>query len=211
MTDGETPSPNVSAGWYPDPDRPHSQRYWDGTSWTDQIAPLAESAAAIPTKATPAITWPKATSYLGAAAIIVGTIGPWATSALESIAGTSTDGKWCIFAGVLALVLLFVRRVILFNVLIGLAVGAEAIHRITKVNGYSVHALGQEIHPASVGWGLWVMLVGCAALIVGSWFYFDEVKSQRIEKKVDRELDLEDKVDRQLDAEGATENMETAE
>lgn len=27
------------AGWYPDPDGAATQRYWDGGSWTDQLAP----------------------------------------------------------------------------------------------------------------------------------------------------------------------------
>jgi hypothetical protein len=129
------PSPDVSSGWYPDPDRPHSQRYWDGNKWTDQIAPLASAEVLKPSKtATPAIIWPKATTFLGAAMIVIGTIGPWATTALESIAGTSTDGKWCIAAGVLALILLAAARVILFNILIALAVAAEAVHRISNVN-----------------------------------------------------------------------------
>jgi hypothetical protein len=29
------------AGWYRDPEQPQTQRYWDGTRWTDQRAPLA--------------------------------------------------------------------------------------------------------------------------------------------------------------------------
>jgi hypothetical protein len=191
MTDSEIPSANVPAGWYPDPDRPHSQRFWDGTAWTDQIAPMAETAGAVET-ARSAITWPKVTAFLGAAAIIIGTIGPWATSALESIAGTSTDGKWCLWVGILALILLAARRLVLLNVLIGLAAGVEGIYRISKVNSFSVHALGQTIHPASVGWGLWIMVAGCAALIIGSWFYFDEIKAQRNEEKAERELAASD-------------------
>jgi hypothetical protein len=199
MSDTSSPSPNVPPGWYPDPDRPQSQRYWNGTNWTDQIAPLPEPSATRQMKATPIITWPKAAVFIGVAAIIVGTLGPWGTTALESISGTSTDGKWCLFAGIAALVLLLARRLILFNILIALAVGAEGVSRISKVNSYSVHAFGQTVHPASVGWGLWVMVIGCAVLIVGSWFYTDEVKAQRIEEKVDRELDIEEKVDRKLD------------
>jgi hypothetical protein len=38
----EIPSPNVPAGWYPDPTQPGSQRYWDGNEWTDQLAPLPQ-------------------------------------------------------------------------------------------------------------------------------------------------------------------------
>jgi hypothetical protein len=29
----------VQPGWYPDPVVPHQQRYWNGSAWTDQIAP----------------------------------------------------------------------------------------------------------------------------------------------------------------------------
>jgi hypothetical protein len=94
-----------------------------------------------------------------------------------------TDGKWCLFAGIVAVVLLLVRRVILLNIIVGLVVGAEAIHRISKVNGYSVHAFGQTVHPASVGWGLWALVVGCACLIIGSWFYTDEVKAARVKER----------------------------
>lgn len=29
------------AGWYPDPDDPNTQRYFDGAAWTDQTMPTA--------------------------------------------------------------------------------------------------------------------------------------------------------------------------
>lgn len=35
-----TPPPNVPAGWYPDPDQVDTQRYWAGSEWTDQRAPM---------------------------------------------------------------------------------------------------------------------------------------------------------------------------
>jgi hypothetical protein len=28
-------------GWYPDPHNPSAQRYWDGTQWTENLAPAA--------------------------------------------------------------------------------------------------------------------------------------------------------------------------
>lgn len=34
------PPPKPSAGWYPDPDGAPTQRYFDGRTWTDQLAPL---------------------------------------------------------------------------------------------------------------------------------------------------------------------------
>ncbi|ORA25217.1 hypothetical protein BST13_33365 [Mycobacterium aquaticum] len=35
------PPPTPSAGWYPDPHGAQTQRYFDGHTWTDQIAPLS--------------------------------------------------------------------------------------------------------------------------------------------------------------------------
>lgn len=32
---------NVSPGWYPDSNTPGQQRYWDGTQWTEHVAPMA--------------------------------------------------------------------------------------------------------------------------------------------------------------------------
>ena len=32
---------HIPAGWYPNPQRPGQQQYWDGTAWTSAVAPLA--------------------------------------------------------------------------------------------------------------------------------------------------------------------------
>ena len=34
------PSGPTAAGWYPDPERAATQRYWDGSKWSDHIAPM---------------------------------------------------------------------------------------------------------------------------------------------------------------------------
>src|SRR3954452_19944965 len=31
---------STPAGWFPDPEDPSQQRYWDGTAWTDHRAPI---------------------------------------------------------------------------------------------------------------------------------------------------------------------------
>ena len=38
-------SPARKAGWYPDPERAHTLRYWDGDAWTDDRAPEVPSEA----------------------------------------------------------------------------------------------------------------------------------------------------------------------
>lgn len=50
---GDTPpimsEASAPAGWYPDPQMAHTQRYWDGAAWTDHRAPLTpQSAPAAP-------------------------------------------------------------------------------------------------------------------------------------------------------------------
>ncbi|MGA9360002.1 MAG: DUF2510 domain-containing protein, partial [Mycobacterium sp.] len=34
------PAPQPPPGWYPDPSGANTQRYFDGTKWTDQLAPF---------------------------------------------------------------------------------------------------------------------------------------------------------------------------
>jgi hypothetical protein len=48
VTDLQQDAPSVPpAGWYPDPVRPGSTRYWSGTGWTDQVnTPVTEAAVA---------------------------------------------------------------------------------------------------------------------------------------------------------------------
>lgn len=42
------------AGWYPDPENPGQQRYWDGAAWTENFAPTnAPAAPAAPTAKKP--------------------------------------------------------------------------------------------------------------------------------------------------------------
>ncbi|OBF21589.1 hypothetical protein A5727_08725 [Mycobacterium sp. ACS4331] len=36
----DLPPPAPAAGWYPDPNGNPTQRYFDGSKWTDQLAPL---------------------------------------------------------------------------------------------------------------------------------------------------------------------------
>ena len=36
-------APQPAAGWYPDPTARHEQRYWDGTTWTDQVTTAGQA------------------------------------------------------------------------------------------------------------------------------------------------------------------------
>jgi hypothetical protein len=44
---------STPAGWYPDPESPSQQRYWDGTRWTEHRAPLVSAPAPAPAAPVP--------------------------------------------------------------------------------------------------------------------------------------------------------------
>jgi hypothetical protein len=73
-TDGTNQAPPPPAGWYPDPSTPGTQRYWDGSRWTEHTAPLqaaptpASSAATIPGTPTLELAAAAATTEFGAPA-----------------------------------------------------------------------------------------------------------------------------------------------
>jgi Protein of unknown function (DUF2510) len=46
-------SPDVAAGWYPDPQTEGQLRYWDGSAWTEHVQPAGQPA---PTGTAPAGT-----------------------------------------------------------------------------------------------------------------------------------------------------------
>ncbi|HTL42324.1 MAG TPA: DUF2510 domain-containing protein [Pseudolysinimonas sp.] len=58
-----TDTQNVPAGWYPDPNAPGGQRWWDGTQWTEHVGepaaaqPFAAAAAPAGTKTSTVWIW----------------------------------------------------------------------------------------------------------------------------------------------------------
>ncbi len=88
MADQQTPP-----GWYPTPDG--TQRYWDGTKWTESVAPSAPTGAPpAPTKRGGALKWVLLAVGLvlvlgfGSCIAIVATAGNEVSKALDSV---STD------------------------------------------------------------------------------------------------------------------------
>jgi TM2 domain-containing membrane protein YozV len=57
-----------SPGWYPDPSGFPTQRYFDGTKWTDQLAPLS-------TPLQPQLPPPKSAAAAGLLQLFLGTFG----------------------------------------------------------------------------------------------------------------------------------------
>jgi TM2 domain-containing membrane protein YozV len=69
-----SPPPQPPPGWYPDPDGAPAQRYFDGTKWTDQLAPLSTPTAAYPSTRD-ALPAPKSAVAAGLLQLFFGTFG----------------------------------------------------------------------------------------------------------------------------------------
>lgn len=116
-------SPQVAPGWYPDPTDPSRVRWWDGSYWGQQTAPVGQSAAPAPEAVVvaPTATAPvePAPSYATSAPDHVQpapSVTPWPTAAPSiartgpSAPGAATDTIWiylAIIAGTLPMFTIF--------------------------------------------------------------------------------------------------------
>lgn len=110
-------------------------------------------------------------------AIVVGSLGPWATSLSFGVAGTEGDG-------VITLVLAAGAAAALFAIharggitkfgdrwlapVAGVGVLGIGIVDAMEVNGNEVEFMNTMVS-TGIGWGLWVVLLSAAALSVSSW------------------------------------------
>jgi TM2 domain-containing membrane protein YozV len=62
-------------GWYPDPNGAPAQRYFDGTKWTDQLAPLSTPMAANSSAIQGPVPPPRSAVVAGLLQLFLGTFG----------------------------------------------------------------------------------------------------------------------------------------
>jgi peptidoglycan/LPS O-acetylase OafA/YrhL len=180
-------------GWYPDPSGNGGQRYWDGSQWTDNFsgaatpgfpgtpaAPVAPAAYVAPATRAPA--GPLPTLWWGVPAafalLLLGAIGPWATVDIEvfgqsqsaSEGGLDSDGVITLILALIAGGLLLAWRAqrARWQAIVATVAGALslliAIVDIADVSGVDDKGIGS----VSVGWGLWLTLLGSIVLLVVS-------------------------------------------
>jgi len=175
---GQTP-----AGWYPDPSGSGQQRYWDGSQWTEHYTPGAGAPAAggYPAQAAPARpVGPPPNLWWGVPAVLalllIGCIGTWVKAEVEifgqtqssSKGGLEKDGSIVLFLTVVAGVFLVLWRaqrkrwMPIAAAAIGALCTLIAIIDIADVGNQKETALGS----VSVGWGLWLTLIGSIALTI---------------------------------------------
>lgn len=104
---------------------------------------------------------------LGFAAVIVGSIGPWATSPLSSASGFTGDGKITAVAAVIGIFLILRKaaRTATLMALVAAGVGIyDAIHINDRLR--TVRLFGAQID--HVGWGVYVVIGGSVIAAVAA-------------------------------------------
>ena len=120
---------SVVAGWYADPNGLPTERYWDGSTWTDQTRPPSAPAFPLPTRGQTTTMKPR--NGMGSAALTLGILGlflGWLFSLLAIIFGGVGVGRanrgeatnrgaalWGLWLGVIGLVLWVIIVVAIFG------------------------------------------------------------------------------------------------
>ena len=180
MTTTEGSAPQVPAGWYSDPDWPDTERYWDGEVWTDQrrqesahaptATPRSAAAPSVSSGSTQPAVWVAAVC---AGLVAIGSLSPWATTALVSQTGVSGGDGWLtIILAVLAAVALgfYVSeagpgRALGVAVCGGLAVLLGVVE-LVNFESQTTRIFGREADIISAGWGLYLVIAAGAGLVV---------------------------------------------
>ena len=178
MTVGQQP------GWYPDPWAQAAHRWWDGAEWTGQVGgppgpqPASPMAQAVPAQN---VTGPRWLVLGGSAGVALGSLLPWAEVTAPfigtvTVAGTDGDGVLTLFGAVVTALLALVgfgarrsRGALIGALVVALLVAAVAVIDMVDVTGRIADAEdGDVVIQASIGIGLWVVLLGALAAIVGT-------------------------------------------
>jgi hypothetical protein len=121
-----------------------------------------------PLALTKRLTWGVGSALL----LVIGSLGAWATFGPFSVAGTSGDGVITLIAGLVAGVLIVLRRFTVVTLLAGLVAVATAIYDTATISDS-----GNEFFSASVGWGL--ILADLAAVSLIAWAVAELVARRR--------------------------------
>jgi Protein of unknown function (DUF2510) len=154
--------------WYPDPEQPHTLRYWDGKGWTEQRAPNQGSRSGGPPSEV-------IFGFVAAGLMIIGAIGPWVDAVFVTVGGLNGDGLIVLLAAVAGLMCLayagsskagLLGPIAVVVMLAGLVGAATSIYDLTQILGTKAELFGEDITIASPGWGLWLSAGASVALIV---------------------------------------------
>lgn len=164
-----------ASGWYADPEMTDTQRYWDGSQWTEHRAPGSpdNSRSALPSE-----IW----FGVGACVLmIVGAAGPWVNAGFITVGGLNGDGLIVLGAAVAGFAgCAFAAQqrqrspggAAVWTLLAGLAGAATAIYDLVQIYGEKAELLGETVRIGAPGWGLWLAAAASMALCVSAVTFF---------------------------------------
>jgi hypothetical protein len=169
--------PTAPAGWYPDPDQVQTQRFWDGSAWTDQRAPLTDEPKAgsdddyINVEVTPAIIGVLAGIIVTVVAVFLPFVDTKGVPVGSNTLIQNTEGVVLLVLAVTALLTLYRRltgaRWWWATAAVGLVMLAVVVYTASNlpelVIGSSNPFLSESV---KVGAGVGVYLAGLGAFLV---------------------------------------------
>ncbi len=132
-------------------------------------------------------------SLIAAAAIVIGSIGPWVTSPLVDRAGTDGDGIITLILGVLVGTLILIRRPgsrwLWLATALGVLCLAIGLYDLADILSEGQQEIfGQQVDLVDPGWGLWLMNVASIAFVIASWWYYvDRAETQDPDRPEERQ------------------------
>lgn len=106
---------------------------------------------------------------------MVGSVAPWATTALANKSGTSGDGVLTLGLAIIGTLVVLVRpsgsRWLIVATVCGIIAALIGGYDIRSVSQETAELFGRSVHIVSVGWGLWVTTAGAVVLTIASYFY----------------------------------------
>ena len=114
------------------------------------------------------MTLDRAAMLGGGVLVAIGSVGPWATSPLVSVSGTSGDGVITLIAAiVLGIVAMLPNKHVFLASLAVLVAGGVGIYDLIHISHTLQSATLGGVQIDHVGWGLYVVVVGAVIALAG--------------------------------------------
>lgn len=111
-------------------------------------------------------------AVVSCAALVIGSVAPWASTFLGDVLGIEGDGKYCLALGLTAGLLAFASppgsNAIMLAAILAAASAFVAGIDIAHIYRHQPVILGHEIDLVNIGWGLWLTALGSVALAVAA-------------------------------------------
>jgi hypothetical protein len=154
-----TEGPKAAAGWYPNPEEPGTERYWNGDRWTDAVRePDGAPEPSVPRRL------PSVPTLLATLGLVVGSIGPWVDAGFVSAGGLEGDGAITMGCAIVIGICAVLDRGAPLAVIAGVIAALVAGYDIINIESQD----GLRGAVASPGWGVILALVSALAAVASA-------------------------------------------